>query len=355
MNSADTLQQLLAAIVEGSDDAIVTKDLDSIITSWNPGAERLFGYSAEEAIGQPITILFPEDRLGEEADLIATLRRGERIAHFETIRCRKDGSLVPISLTVSPVRDAAGRVVGASKIARDITERHNAEQQQRLLLSELHHRVRNCFAVASGLLGICSRRAETVEDLVRSMRERFQALAAAHSLAVPDPGMQNGNPSEVQLSALITSILQPFATQNPFQFNIEDIPIKSAAITPLALVFYELGTNSVKYGCLSQPGGALRIDAERRKGRLQVLWAETCTPENFNEPETHEGFGTRMIKDTITAYFEGTIRRSTSPNGMTIVLDLAWASVSGSSPSRSSQKPTGNFNKRRQARTKIPS
>ncbi|WP_027997551.1 PAS domain S-box protein [Sinorhizobium arboris] len=116
----------LAAIVESSDDAIVAKDLDGIITSWNRGAERLFGYSADEAVGRSITILIPPDRLSEEPGILERIRKGEKVDHFETKRRRKDGTLVDISLTVSPVRDGTGRIIGASKVARDITETKRA-------------------------------------------------------------------------------------------------------------------------------------------------------------------------------------------------------------------------------------
>jgi PAS domain S-box-containing protein len=116
-------QSRLAAIVESSEDAIVAKDLDGTIIHWNKAAERIFGYAAEEAIGQHITLIVPPDRLDEEADILASLRRGERTDHFETVRKRKDGTLFDISVTISPVKDARGRVIGASKVARDITER----------------------------------------------------------------------------------------------------------------------------------------------------------------------------------------------------------------------------------------
>lgn len=118
----------LAAIVESSDDAIVGKTLEGIVTSWNQGAERLLGYSAEEMIGQSILKLIPEDRLEEEAQILGRLGRGERVDHYETVRRRKDGRLVDVSLSISPIRDGSGRLVGASKIARDITERKRAEQ-----------------------------------------------------------------------------------------------------------------------------------------------------------------------------------------------------------------------------------
>jgi PAS domain S-box-containing protein len=126
-NRAEAAARHLVSIVESSDDAIISKDLSGIITTWNVGAERLFGYKADEVIGLPITILIPPDRLNEEPGILARIRRGERIEHYETVRRRKDGSLVDISLTVSPMRDTRGKIVGASKIARDITERKDAE------------------------------------------------------------------------------------------------------------------------------------------------------------------------------------------------------------------------------------
>jgi PAS domain S-box-containing protein len=128
---------LLSAIVDSCDDAIISKDLNGVIMSWNKSAERLFGYTAEEAIGQPITILIPPDRLEEEPKILERLRRGQRVDHFETIRVRKDGSLLNISLTISPVKDAEGHVVGASKVARDITKRLQQEEAIRAANSAL--------------------------------------------------------------------------------------------------------------------------------------------------------------------------------------------------------------------------
>ena len=126
--AAEQVRQQLVSIIESSNDAIISKDLDGVIVSWNKGAERLFGYSAEEAVGRPITILIPEENRDEEPKILERIRRGERLEHYETVRRRKDGRLVDISLTVSPVRHAEGRIVGASKIARDITGRKRGEE-----------------------------------------------------------------------------------------------------------------------------------------------------------------------------------------------------------------------------------
>src|SRR3954464_2472771 len=139
----------LAAIVDSSDDAIVSKDLNGIITSWNRGAEELFGYTADEAVGRSITIVIPPERLAEEDMVLGHIRRGERIQHFETIRRRKDGTLVPISLTVSPIRDAAGVIVGASKIARNISYRRHIEVE----LHELQDRLLALATASASILG----------------------------------------------------------------------------------------------------------------------------------------------------------------------------------------------------------
>ena len=127
--SADAIARRLAAIVESSDDAIVSKDLNGIVLSWNEAAERMFGYTADEMIGSSIRRIIPEDRQSEEDTVLTSIRAGQRVDHFETVRRRRDGRLLPISLTVSPILDANGVVIGASKSARDISDRKRAEQQ----------------------------------------------------------------------------------------------------------------------------------------------------------------------------------------------------------------------------------
>jgi PAS domain S-box-containing protein len=139
---AEELQRRFAAIVESSDDAIISKDLNGVIQSWNRGAEHIFGYLASEAIGKSVTILIPEGRLDEEPQILGRIRKGEKIDHYETIRRRKDGTLINISLTVSPIRDSSGKVIGASKIARDITDRKKAESELQRAHEELEERVK---------------------------------------------------------------------------------------------------------------------------------------------------------------------------------------------------------------------
>jgi PAS domain S-box-containing protein len=125
---AEEMRGRLAAIVASSDDAIISKTLEGVIVTWNEGATRIFGYAADEAIGRSITIVIPEDRLHEEPAILERMRRGERVDHYQTVRQRKDGRLVDVSITVSPIRNAAGEIIGASKIARDISEQKRAEE-----------------------------------------------------------------------------------------------------------------------------------------------------------------------------------------------------------------------------------
>ena len=144
LKSPELAPYWLAALIESADDAIISKTLDGIITSWNNGAQRIFGYTAEEAVGRSVTMLIPADHIDEEPAILARLRAGERIEHYETIRVTKDGRLIDISLTVSPIKGPNGRIVGASKIARDITE----QRQARKALDEAYEAAKRARAEA---------------------------------------------------------------------------------------------------------------------------------------------------------------------------------------------------------------
>ena len=277
----------LAAVVDNSSDAIVSKTLDGIITSWNGGAEKLFGFSAEEAIGQPITIIIPDDRLHEEPEIITKLRAGERVDRFETIRCRKDGSPVTIEVTISPVRDQAGRIIGASKIARDIGERQRFSEQQRLLVREMQHRIKNLLSIVQGLINVGRRRAETLDMFASDLSSRIAALGAAQTLVLQDP---QGDLPQVTLGQLLNEVLAPYL-EDGMTLPACDTGIGPRALTSLALLFHELATNAVKYGALRDPGGALLIGVKEMDRQLLIDWRE----RGGLRTDGVQGFGTELL------------------------------------------------------------
>jgi PAS domain S-box-containing protein len=175
-------QARLAAIVTSSDDAIVGKTLEGIITSWNEAAERMSGYSASEMIGQSIRRLIPTDRQVEEDRFLSQIAHGERVSHYETVRNRKNGQTIDVSVTVSPMRDAAGQIIGASTIVRDITARKQAEEQVDLLMHEAAHRAKNILSLVLSIARQTA--AREPEEFVGRFTERVQALAANQDLLV---------------------------------------------------------------------------------------------------------------------------------------------------------------------------
>lgn len=312
----------LAAIVEGSDDAIISKDLSGRIQSWNPGAARIFGYTANEVIGKPITILIPEERLDEEPRILTKIRNGERVDHFETVRRHKDGSLVDISLTISPIRDATGTIIGASKIARDISERRMAEESQRLLIREMQHRVKNLFAVATSIVTLTARQNPTPETLASAIRDRLSALARAHDLTTSGWSTDNGENSRGDLLALIKTVLAPYGEGGRVQVEGDHVSVGSHATTNIALLIYELATNAAKYGALSVFDGQLAIGLHVEAEKVRIDWSETGGPELHGEQTS--GFGSQLAQNLALA-MDATLTRDWRPEGLVVTIELPLA------------------------------
>jgi PAS domain S-box-containing protein len=326
LGSAEHNAQLLAAIVESSDDAFLSENLDGIIASWNRGAERLFGYRAEETIGKPVTVIIPKDRLDEETEILSRIRRGDRIDHYETIRRRKDGSLVEISLTVSPLRDGRGNIVGVSKIAHDITENRRAQDQQQLLLREMNHRIRNLFALSSGVVALSARSATTLPELVKAVRERLGALARAHSLTLTDvSGGGNRAEQATTMYALIQAILSPFGSEKDANDRVSisgpDIEIAEASVASLALLLHEFATNAAKYGALSTSAGRIIVECLETEDDYLLIWNERGGPPIDREVES-EGFGSLLARTTVESHLGGRLQREWNPEGLAIRLTV---------------------------------
>lgn len=295
----------LAAIIETSDDAILAKNLDGIITDWNEGAWRLFGYTAEEAIGRSVTMLIPEDRHDEEPGILARIRRGERIDHYETIRQHKDGSRIDISLTVSPILNSKGEVIGASKIARDISDKRRAEQQKDLLLREMNHRIKNLFAISSSLVSLSAKHAKSTEDLIADLQGRFSALASAHSLTMAADASQR---QDISLHSLIEKVMTPYLDKDRpvprITISGPDWIITGSEITNFALLFYEFATNAAKHGALSTPDGWIVIECLEDGDKMTLIWREY----GVNQPTIdalESGFGSVLIRSTVERALDG--------------------------------------------------
>ncbi len=249
--SAEVTRRLLAAIVESSDDAIISKDLNGIVTSWNKGAERIFGYSADEMIGQPIAIIAAPDRIDEMPRILERVKAGERIDHYETVRQAKDGKLVNISLTVSPVRDEQGRIVGASKVARDITEQIRvraelAEEKERLrvtlssigdgvITTDHAARVTYLNPIAEHLTGW-----QNAEAAGRPLEEVFQIINEDSRRTVENPATRVLREGIVVGLANHTLLI----TKDGHERSIDDsgapIRVNSADIAGVVLVFRDV-------------------------------------------------------------------------------------------------------------------
>jgi PAS domain S-box-containing protein len=310
------IAQRLAAIVQSTDDAILSIDLDQIITSWNGAAERLYGYPTQEVIGQPITILIPADRLNEENTIIDRIRRGERVDHYETVRRRKDGSLVDVSLTVSPLMDADGGIIGASKIARDITERKRSEAQIATLAREAEHRSKNILATVQATVHLTQ--ADTVEDFKQALNGRIQALANAHAL------FAKSRWTGADLHTLVVQELSPYCQGDQDRARIDGsaVLLEPGTAQMVGVCLHELATNAAKYGALSRPQGRVRIAwSQTSDGRLVLSWSETGGPPV--SPPMRQGFGTRVMKQMVEGQLKGEMRFEWRPVGFVCELSFA--------------------------------
>ena len=306
----------LASIVEFSDDAIVSKDLNGVINSWNAGAQHLFGYTAEETIGQPITMLMPPERRDEEPGILERIRRGERIEHYETVRMRKDGSLVDISLTVSPLRNADGKIIGASKIARDISERKRDEGRRKLLINELNHRVKNTLASVQSISSQTFRGDGGCGP--REFEQRLVALARAHDILTRESW------DGADLRELAGNVIAPMCIDVGSRVDIlgPRLRVRPKVALSLSMAFHELCTNAVKYGALAEGQGRVDLGWSVRSSAgenwLRIRWEESGGPAV--KPPSRTGFGTKLLERAVARELKAQVQLQFLPLG--VVCDI---------------------------------
>jgi PAS domain S-box-containing protein len=319
LRESDHRLRWLASIVESSHDAIVSKDLDGSITTWNRAAQRLFGYTSAEVIGQPITILIPPERHGEESSILERISGGELIENYETVLRRKDGSLVDVSLTISAITNDAGKIVGVSEIARDITTRKRTEAREKMLMAELDHRVKNVLARVAVVGRYTFEGGRPTNELIEALDRRIQSMADAHTL------LSQSHWRGVSLADLVRRQLAPYTTETNMMISGPDITLAAAPTQALAMVLQELVTNAVKYGSLSTPHGKLSMNWDRRDGadgkaRAVIAWREISGPPTKAPSQT--SYGTNLIRNLIPHELGGTVDLKFAPDGLRCDIEI---------------------------------
>ncbi|MBB3447141.1 MULTISPECIES: PAS domain S-box protein [unclassified Rhizobium] len=312
--SAQEAERLLASIIASSNDAILAIDLNMTITNWNAAAERLYGYSREEAVGKSVLMLVPEERRDEEPEILRKVSDGKIVEPYETQRRRKDGSLVDVQLSVSPIYDSTGNTIGASKMSQDITARKEAERLQKVLTSELNHRVKNAFATVIAIARQTLDRNETGRDQVTAFHDRLMSMAKAHDL------LTHRDWQRADLGELVSQVLEPYPPER-FEIGGCAVLLPQKAVVSFSLAIHELATNAAKYGALSVAQGKVAIswDYEEQIGRLRFKWVERGGPAVT--PPTRKGFGSRLVERLLAAELNGRSTISYNPTGVICEID----------------------------------
>ena len=328
VKQAEESSARLAAIVESSADPIIGTDLNGRIISWNHAAQLLFGYTATEALGRPITIIVPPERRDEETDILARVRRGERLKAYDTVRVAKDGRAIEVTLSASPVLERDGTVIGKASILHDITERRRHEEHQRMLVNELDHRVKNTLATVSALCSQTMRESPSLESFKEAFEGRIQALASAHRQ------LSKAQWLGAELGALVEDTLAPHQSKDQANIAVNGphILLSPKATMTLAIVLHELSTNAAKHGALSH----------KSRGRVEINWSivENGSASglriHWGEKNSHpisppgdDGFGTRLMRHSVEYELNGRLDLQFPSDGLVCTIDVPWTSEIG--------------------------
>lgn len=320
---AQEIEKHLASMIASSNDAIMGIDLDMKITSWNAAAEKLYGYSQDEVVGRSVLMLVPDGRQEEEPRILTEVRAGRFVEPYETQRRRKDGRLVEVLLSVSPIRDANGRVIGASKTAHDITARKDAERLKSILVNELHHRVKNVLATVTAIARQTLGRDKANQEEVEAFTSRLASLSRAQDLLV------HADWQHADLKAVMQQALSPYPV-DAFQIGGPSVPLPPRAVVSLSLALHELATNAAKYGALSAPGGQVSISWQFEPladNRLRIVWEERGGPEVA--PPRRRGFGSTLIERLLSAELKGETKFVYEKSGVICVIEAEMSKDDG--------------------------
>lgn len=362
LERAELAQFYLAALVASADDAIISKTMDGIVTSWNQGAEHVFGYTAEEMIGRPVSILIPPDHPNEEPEILDRLRRGERVASYGTVRVRKDGQLIHVSIAVSPIKDQQGKIIGASKIARDITDQKQAEQERldALLkarkarqeaessnrvkdefLATISHELRTPLTAVLGWVRMLragkldpETQAKALEVIDRNVRSQAQLIEDLLDISRITMGKLRLDVRPVQPAAVITAAVESLRfAADARQVRIQTVLDSNAGpiagdFERLQQVVWNLLSNAIKF---TPKGGRVQIVLERVNSHIEIRVSDTgrgIKPEflpnifdRFSQSEavatrTHSGLGMGLaIAKAIMELHGGTITATSEGEG----------------------------------------
>ena len=310
---------LLASLVRQSRDSIFSVTREGLISTWNPASEKLYGYSSEEAINQPLCMIMPHSKREESRAMFAAVLRGEMV-FLETQRQRKDGGLVDVAISGAPLRDSNGAIIGISAIHRDITPQRQHEQQMRLVMRELAHRSKNLLAIILSMAAQTARNSPALPEFNARFTQRLQGLAHSHDLLVQQNWL--GAP----IRELIRSHLEPFMEDDKTRVILSgpDVIVDPKAAQNIGLALHELATNASKYGALSGPTGRVDITwGKTADAQFALEWKECGGPRV--QPPKRRGFGQTVLERLASQALEGTASLSFNKEGVTWRMEIPSA------------------------------
>jgi putative addiction module CopG family antidote len=316
-------QRHLNAVLNNASVAIFRMDERQQCVYMNPAAEKLTGYSLAEVQGRALHDAIHHTHPDgsryplEECPIDRAFPENNQM-QGEEVFVHKDGSFYPVAYTASPIRDEDGKPIGTIIEVRDIRSEKEAQERQRLLLRELIHRVKNIFAITSGMVAVSARSARSPQDMAQTLRGRLDALMRANDLILPGlTGAGTKQDEGTTMDRLVQTVLSPYMDRECILLSGPAVPVNESAVTSLALILHETATNAAKYGALSAPEGCIRVEWAVRDTDLYLKWQESDGPTIVESPSAH-GFGTTLVERSVTGQLQGRVDYDWRPEGLTV-------------------------------------